>query len=137
MKKKLIISFLAMMFFVIPILSVPSISFAETAVPEKIDKITTDENYNPDNEVPDVSVDDINKMVSRKGDQVIGLFQTGAVYLSLLMFIVGIVLTLVGLIGQHGAATKGFIVMFVSAFMYTVSQYSTEVVIFFKNFLIS
>lgn len=137
MKNKLIISFFAILFSVIPILSVPSISFAETVVPEKIDKMTIDENYNPNKEVPDVSVDDINKIFSRKGDQVISLFQTGAVYLSLVMFIIGIIFSLIGLIGQHGAATKGFVIMFVSALMYTLSQYSTEVVIFFKNFLIS
>ena len=89
-----------------------------------------------DTGVPDVTVDEFEEKIESKFNKVIQLMQTGAKLLCIIFFIVGALMTVIGLLGK-GGAWKGFLAMGLSALMYTCIMYAPEIVHFIQEWTVS
>lgn len=87
--------------------------------------------------IPDTSIDDANQWVNNKGEDLIGLGVTVARPLSIMVFMLGLVITLVGAIAKSSYITKGVIVIVFSIMMYVGCIYAPELVHFFSTWLSS
>lgn len=89
-----------------------------------------------DTGVPDVKIDEFEEKIESKFNKVIQLMQTGAKLLCIIFFIVGALMTVIGLLGK-GGAWKGFFAMGLSALMYTCIMYAPEIVHFIQEWTVS
>jgi hypothetical protein len=89
-----------------------------------------------DTGVPNVKLDEFEEKIESKFYKVIGLMQTGCKLLCIIFFIVGAVMTVIGLIGK-GGAWKGFLAMGLSALMYTCIMYAPEIVQFIQEWTVA
>jgi hypothetical protein len=89
-----------------------------------------------DTGVPDVTLDEFEAKVEGKFYKVIKLMQTGAKPVCVIFFIIGALMSVVGLMGK-GGAWKGMLVMGLSALAYTAIMYAPEIVQFIQEWTVS
>lgn len=92
--------------------------------------------YEYDTGVPDVDVDEFEAKIESKFNKVIELMQTGAKLLCIIFFIIGALMTVIGMLGK-GGAWKGLLAMGLSALMYTCIMYAPEIVHFLQEWTVA
>lgn len=87
--------------------------------------------------IPDTTIQDANKWVNKKGEDLIGLGGTLASKVTILFFMLGLFITLVGLITHSHHVMKGLIVMAVSIVVYVGCVFAPDLVHYFATWLTS
>lgn len=89
----------------------------------------------PTVEVPDVSINQAQDFVERKGFDVVELFQIAAQPISIVMFIIGAIIAVVGAAGKTGAVMNGIIVMVIAVVVYAATMDAPALVDFGNKWL--
>lgn len=87
--------------------------------------------------IPDTDIADANRWVSKKGEDLIGLAATIAEPVSILAFILGLAISLVGAITKSKHVVKGLLVMGISIIAYVGAVFAPELVHYFSTWLAS
>lgn len=101
----------------------------------KISTVETadDKPYDPNGELPSVSIQEANDWADRKGQDATSFLQVGGQWFSIVIFIVSAIMTLVGAVG--GKASKGLIGIFFSIIMYAGITFAPTILDFFSQWL--
>lgn len=91
--------------------------------------------YDPNGEVPSVTIDQATNWADRKGKDATNFLQVGGQWFAIIMFIVSAVMTLFGAIA--GKVSKGLIGIFFSIIMYTGITFAPMLIDFFSQWLAS
>lgn len=110
-----------------------------------VDETTTGENTNNPADIPytgniieeGVTVDDLGDKVIDKLEDVVDLLKKIAAPLSIIMFIVGAILMVLGAFGKRDGISKGIIVCILSIIMYSLCMYAGPIISAVNNWLIS
>lgn len=89
--------------------------------------------YDPNSELPEVSIDQATDWADRKGGDATNFLQVGGQWLAIIVFIVSAVLTMFGAIA--GKVSKGLIGIFLSIVMYTGITFAPMLIDFFSQWL--
>ena len=138
-KKMLIIAIMSL--FILPLFSITASATADT-VDEQLLEIRTQDTiqngtYNPDDELPKVSMDDAKDFINRKGADIIDLMQTFAGPFVIVIFIACAILTIVGSFGHSGFVGKGIVGMLICGVCYVCINFAPELIQFFSTWLSS
>lgn len=91
--------------------------------------------YDPNAELPEVSIDQATDWADRKGGDATNFLQVGGQWLAIIVFIISAVLTMFGAIA--GKVSKGLIGIFLSIVMYTGITFAPMLIDFFSQWLAS
>lgn len=91
--------------------------------------------YNPDDELPQVSIDQANDWADRRGEDATTFLQIGGQWLAIIVFIISAIMTLFGAIA--GRISKGLIGIFIAIIMYTGITFAPLLIDFFSQWLAS
>lgn len=89
--------------------------------------------YDPNGELPSVSIQEANDWADRKGQDATSFLQVGGQWFSIVIFIVSAIMTLIGAVG--GRASKGLIGIFFSIVMYAGITFAPTILDFFSQWL--
>lgn len=129
----------------LPIIS-PIVAFAESdtnvSTVEKISqstvkKVNDTSKIDGSEYIPNTTMGDANRWVSDKGDDLVGLGATIAQPISVLGFILGLFITLIGAFSRSSHLSKGLLVMAISIVVYVGAVFAPEIVFYFSNWLSS
>lgn len=119
----IIVSILAMI-----MLLLPTVAFASSASGTSVSPVTKDEAVNKaiDEAAPMVTIDEANEWSERKGFEVVGFLQNIAEPFTVIIFIVGGFLFIVGTLGKSSLAAKGLITMAFAGIGYASILYAPD-----------
>lgn len=119
----IIVSLLAMV-----MLLIPTIAFASSAEGTSVKPITKDEAVNGaiNEAAPMVTIDEANEWSERKGFEIVGFLQNIAEPFTVIIFIVGGFLFIVGTLGKSSLAAKGLITMAFAGIGYASILYAPD-----------
>ncbi|WP_197224637.1 hypothetical protein [Lysinibacillus sphaericus] len=89
----------------------------------------------PTVEVPNVTINQAQDFVERKGFDIVELLQIAAQPISIVMFIIGAIIAVVGSAGKTGAVMKGIIVMVIAVIVYAATMDAPTLVDFGNKWL--
>lgn len=93
----------------------------------------TNENYNPDIELPKTDTKTANGYIEKKGMDIVHVVQTAAIIICVIVFIIGLILTAVGGLSHSGLMFKGLIVCLITAIVFVAVQFALPLLIHFQN----
>lgn len=91
--------------------------------------------YDPNAELPDVSIDQATDWADRKGEDATNFLQVGGQWIAVLVFIISAIMTVLGAVA--GKVSKGLIGIFLSIVMYTGITFAPMLIDFFSQWLAS
>lgn len=83
-----------------------------------------------DGGIKKVTLDEVTSKFERKGYEIVNFLQTTAQPFTIIAFIIGGLMVLVGSVGNHSLSGKGYFVMFFSAIVYVAILFSPEILNF-------
>lgn len=87
--------------------------------------------------IPDATIEDANQWVNKKGDDLVGFGSTLASPLSIIGFMIGLFMTLLGGFTRSRVLGKGLLVMAISIVVYVGVVFAPELVQYFSGWLSS